>query len=758
MPTSLLAYIAAYVFDATASVLITDLAIVASAAALYTASMYVVGLLVKGNSPTQGQTGTEVQLGPNTDNKLPVAYGSRFCKSVVVDAIISHDQQTMWYVMAISEATPGTVSFGEVFYDGKLLIFNPSNPNTISGWYTYPKKHSKIGGQYNTKPAGKISMWFYRDGSFVTGTGHNTYTMSYNYQGDYVANTFTGYTSVSAVSVLQDSRIDFVNQWDSHKKMENCVFVIVELDYDQNAGIYGLGQIDFKLNNTLNQPGDVIRDYLMSTRYGAGIPLANIDTDSLDLLNYISAQPLRIVDTEGTTVTNSFTYEINGVVDTTQDCLTNLNSLSDACDSWLQWNEKVGKWGVVPNISLGQAGLTTSTMRVIDSSNIIGGIDLTPSDLKSSANQITVSFPNTDVLNQIDYRYYWLEDQFKSPNEPVNNIDIGMPFVSDSIQATYLGYRKLWTSREDLLISFSMDYSGIAINAGDIIAVNHEWYGWGENSYNGLYCPGKPFRVTQVKESKDDKGFLSVQIIATAYNDSIYYTMNPHYYTPDNQGLAVEYTDLPTPIAPLVDTPNKKIYVEVPASGNIQAMELWSSTSTNVADYNFVATIAAPQTFFSSGTVVFYQMNLLPTITGYVAARASGSHTYSLFSDPSAISWVNQSSSASTSTTAANAYNIYQQLISGGGSYYLGLGGGGGFGGLGYLTQVYYNAALGGLNTPQVTTGVTNLTPLSAPPTSFSTGTVAMADNVNWIPESPQVNTGSAILVYWNGSVWVTGP
>jgi hypothetical protein len=733
-------------------------------------------LLAKNVADQQaGQTstpGTEIQLGPNTDNKVPVVYGNRFTPGIVTDAIISHDQTTMWYVVTFAEKTGGTTNFGHVYYDGKLLIFDPDNPSEITGWYTQPKRHSKVGGHYNTKPAGKVSMWFYPNGSLSTGATHYCYTMTSTAEDADIDTVVTGTTDTDAITLLQNSAIDSSQQWTSSDTMKGATFAIIKLVYDQNAGIYGLGQIDLEIQNSLHNPGDVFLDYFTNTNYGCGIPIENVNTASLAFLNSLSVEPITIYDTDGNLVTSSYTYSIDGILDTAQDCLTNLNNLSDACDSWVQWDEKLGQWGIIPNISLEQAGGSTATMTVINSDQIIGGVNLVPTDLKSSANQITIAFPNIDLYNQTDYRYYWLDSQFMSPNEPVNNIDINMPFVTSSTQATILGYRKLWMGREDIAINFSMDYSGIHLNAGDIFALQHEWYGWEPGEYNGVYFPGKPFRATQVKESKDSSGFLSVEISAIAYNDSIYYTTNPHFFTPDTFGLAVETNDISTPIPPYASA--GILYATSPAHGNVSAMEFWISTSTQTADYQLLQTVSPGDgTLYSSGTVVTYDLKTLPTYTGYAISRAQGPHTVSNFSTPYAFTWVNEAlnGNANTANTATDAINVNTNHTVSATDFYLNMinsANAGGYVGVEYNSGVVYSANNSTLTSPALSSttashttlniaSVANLTPLAAAPAGYVTGTVALANNAvgGWDPVPIHANTGTPYLALYNGSAWV---
>jgi hypothetical protein len=54
--------------------------------------------------------------------------------------------------------------------------------------------------------------------------------------------------------------------------MSSLVFALVRVEYNKERNVTSLGDIQFKLTNTLSQPGDVVNDYMKNTRYGAGIP------------------------------------------------------------------------------------------------------------------------------------------------------------------------------------------------------------------------------------------------------------------------------------------------------------------------------------------------------------------------------------------------------------------------------------------------------------------------------------------------------
>jgi hypothetical protein len=635
------------------------------------ASMAVSSLITKnGDQASQGSgnTGGVVQLPPATDNKLPVVYGESFVSPVIVDVKMSTDNQTMWYVLAFSEATDsGTVSFEQVYFDDKLLIFDPANPNEIRGWYNQQDNTTVTG------VAGKIAMWFYRDGSLVTGTGHRCV----NEGGQ--ASTQT--TTISAISLLQDTGIAEAQRWTNNNLMSKTVFAVLRINYDSDHGITGIGQIKALVKNTLTAPGDVMMDYLKNERYGCGVGAYAVNTDQFTALNTYSSQSIQLINTNNT-YDSGTRYTINGFIDTNQNCLNNLVALADSTDSWVQWNEELGQWGVLMNRSLEESGLTTSTMRTVTSSNILGGISVNPLDLNSTYNAINVQFPNNLLRDQTDYRYYELNNNQRFANEPNNELTLTLPFCNNSLQATYIGYKRLFASRSDLNINFTMDYSGIQIDAGDIIAVNHEWYGWSTKAYgNGTY-PGKPFRVTQVRESKDADGFLTAQISAMAYNDQVYTTTNPHYFSNVSfSGIAdTNYISKPdAPIIPptLVDTTSGSYVVQgnIPVQGNVRAMEFWFSIkgselipSNNYVLYNtqyYNGGSLYPHTDDTGATYFEQTRAYLPSGRYWWRTRAQGVSSVSDFSDSSTGTNASAGFVWSTTGTSVSGTQIIDNTIGG---------------------------------------------------------------------------------------------
>ena len=69
---------------------------------------------------------------------------------------------------------------------------------------------------------------------------------------------------------------DLMPTWTANHAMTDLVFALVRVEYNKERNVTSLGDIEFKLTNTMTLPGDCVNDYMRNTRYGAGIPDAEI--------------------------------------------------------------------------------------------------------------------------------------------------------------------------------------------------------------------------------------------------------------------------------------------------------------------------------------------------------------------------------------------------------------------------------------------------------------------------------------------------
>ena len=547
--------------------------------------------------------GSRVQLGPATNNKLSVSYGSAFLAPTVTDAKITTDQKTMYYVFSICEASSGTMSFGKIFWNGKEVTLGAGDYSannkvvSLTTNSTTPQVDTTIDG----------FAWIYQ---FSNGSSSGVNT-----------------GGTSAITILQDAGIPVADRWTATDLMTDTCFVVVKVIYNKDVqDAQQMPRLSMLVTNTLTKPGEVLLDYMTDTIYGCAIDVANIDTASLTALDVYSDQTITYVPVGGGSATQA-RYRIDGPVNTGDNCLSNLQQLVDACDSWLQYSELTGQWTIVMNKPY--SGVI-GDLYSVDSSVLIGGIDINPIDLNQTYNSLEVQYPNANINDQTDYKVVdlttvgtaWYDPSLLSPNEPDNRLTIQYPQINNYIRAVYLGVRRLLQSREDLTIVCNLDYSGIQVVAGDVVRVTLAEYGWAD----------KLFRVSQVQETKTSDGFLGARITAFEYNGSIYADNALEDFIPEaNTGLT-DPNIFYRPSTPVITTntlansgavTSFTVSSNVPATGTTLYMDFNYGNSSNVALHkSYTSTQLANGAPYTNSQTVSIDINDLPVGNYYFSTTA----------------------------------------------------------------------------------------------------------------------------------------
>jgi hypothetical protein len=563
------------------------------------------------SSPSQRDPGNRTQIPPATSNKLPVVYGTSYIGGTVIDLSITDNDQTMYYVLALSEVTntnpgqtPDTVSFGNVYFAGKKCVFDATKKYQVNALL------DESTGESETNVKGKIKFYFYSNGS-------NTPTNS----------------DQTAIQVMSNSKLAY--QWDSTKLMTNCAFVIMVLTYSVTANIRGLAQTKFQVTNSRHKPGSCLYDYLINTRYGAAIPAAQIDTVSLDALDVYSDQAFTYTDYEGGTTTQT-RFRFDGVADTQRAIMATLQDMTSSCDCLLRYNEITAQWGVIV-----QSPSYTVAMAINDS-NVISGIQVTPIDLSNSFNIAEVKFPdkaNQDTFNTSTFDLAQIDPALLFPNEPVNKQSVTVPFCNDDVRAQYLGNRFLKAAREDLQVTLSINYVGLQLSAGDIITLTNLNYGWVD----------KLFRTNKVTQTFKDDGSIVVNLLLMEFNPTVYDDVSITQFQPSpNTGIGdpLVFGTVPPPVVdssyPTDVNPLFLVKVTTPAAGISQYAELYYTAfaSPTEAQLIFAGTseVQANGTPWNTNTVLpLISLAGIPSGDWYFVTRMMNSLGASSFSLPSAV-------------------------------------------------------------------------------------------------------------------------
>lgn len=495
----------------------------------------------------QPNPGNRQQLPPAGDNKIPVVYGSAYVGGIITDLTISEDNQDIYWVLALSEVTntetggtPDVITFGNVYWGGKKVIFS----TTAGELY-------KVTGLLDESTNETQDISGYMD-IYLYNNGSNSPTNS----------------SSTAIQIMSSSNL--IYKWNAAKLMSNCAFAIVHLKYNQDRNLTGLSQTRFQLTNARSAPGSCFLDYLTSTRYGAAIPLANINTTSLTALNTYSSASFTYTNYNGSTSTQPrFTF--NGTLDTNLKIMQNIQAMSDCCDCLVKYNEITGLWGVVV-----QTPSYTVAMD-INNTNMIGGITVSPIDLNNSFNIIEVKFPDgsaKDSFNSATFDLATVNPSLLFANEPVNKQSVSLYLVNNNVQSQYLANRMLEAAREDLQIQCEINFIGLELEAGDIVTVTNANYGWS----------AKLFRINKVIEKFGDNGTITATLNLMEYNPAVYDDKNIIEFKPSpNTGIgsATAFGTIPVPVVsasyPSITIPTIFVTPTTSSAGITQYVEIWYS-------------------------------------------------------------------------------------------------------------------------------------------------------------------------------------
>ena len=566
--------------------------------------------------------GVRIQVPPDTTRSIPIVYGDAYIGGKFVDAVMTTDNSTMYYVMAISCISPdGQFTFDKTkfYYGDRLCTFDTTSADTFERARVLGLTDGA--GNVDTKISGSLYIHLFR--SNAAGVITNL---------DVNGNSAGAATPQNLMSTANGLPAGL--EWAaSGRQMNGLAFAIIKLVYNRDAETTQLQPVTFAAKHALRgtgvaKAGDVWYDYMTNPVYGGAVDANFVDYANAVALNIYSDQLITFNDYNGTPQTQS-RYRINGVLDTNQNILQNVDQIMTACDSWMTYQATTGKWTVTINKA------ETSSF-LFDDSNILGSITVGGIDITRSINQIEAKFP--DATNRDQYNYVFLEvpSGLLYPNEPVNKSNVNYDLVNNSVQALYLANRLLEQAREDLNVNFKTTYVGIQVNAGDVVSITNSYYGW----------TNKQFRVMQVQEISLSDGNLGAQIQLAEYNSQVYDNFDINQFTPlPNTDLASGgyFGALSTPtvvnINSAASVPSFGLQVAIPTAGRVTNTSLFYTTNATptVNEWQVLDSqvLISSQVFANGSTFVFTDLSL-PAGIYYFAYKVGNDVAQSAFSPLSA--------------------------------------------------------------------------------------------------------------------------
>ncbi len=568
------------IFTAAATALVGALATAGTIAGSVTLFNIAVGVVAAGLAATTAKLlgvfeppssngsdpGIKIQLPPATDNRVPRMYGRNFTGGIIIDAEIKNENKTMAYCMVISEYNAiDTWEIRDIYRGDSKLNFDPSNPFRVAS-ITDPNATS------STNVNNKIRVRVYAGGS----ASANQIFPTTSKANAYAASGTQGFCQ-------------FKN-WTSANSMDDLVFAIVEIDYDPENGLTGLGAFTFDLHNDTDRPADVLLDYLTNDRYGAGLSSSLLDQTSItDWANYCN-ETVDYTDSDGNAATH-LRYQIDGALSTFNDCKSNIDRICQSSGAWFTYNNKTGKFGIVA-----QRPATTSEQTLafeFTDENIISSVDITSTELYSLYNSVEVEFPSVINRDQTDVYFADIPSNIRHPNEPDNVLKTRLEMVNSRSRVSQLANIDLNQSRVSTVVEVTGDFSTLVVDVGDVVKVTLADYGFSN----------KLFRVMRTTEDSR-QGVITVKHTLLEYDSDVYGDIITQDELPQSgSGITNWWIEATKATA---DVGN--IYVQSDPTSNV--VQRWEPTGTNLPTDLPVATIQGlyNNIYDSSGTYIMVEM------------------------------------------------------------------------------------------------------------------------------------------------------
>lgn len=553
------------------------------------------------DNPSEPDKGVRLQLNPSTENQIPVLYGSAYFGGNITDAALSSDYKKMTYCLTLAEVTGEKLSTGtQTSYTFNNVYMNNNRVVFKADGFTVDYTLDASGNQ-DISMRDLVKVYFYKGTTPIQPVGKSGTTPASH-------TVMPGWTALT-------------------HPMSNLLYAIVEVNYNRDKNVTGLPDCQFHITSDMTLAGDCLVDYMLSTRYGAGIDVSEIDT-SFAALNTFCAAGFTYTNLSGQSTNSQIT--INGVVDTNKSLLDNMEEMAKAASSWITYDIHSGKWTTIIN----QAG---SSVASFSDSNIIGDISISGTSLTQLSNAADVKYQNTDILDKTDFVKIEIPEVDLFQNEPRSTLQLSLPYTNKQVVATKIGLQELKQARIDKIISFRADYSYINLRAGELIDVTNTIYGF----------TNKVFRIVTVSEVENDNGSLEVEIKALEYDADVYaYTIQQYNVTTDSGILSIGAIGKPnTPSITKTEQANvPKIQIDaVVPSGIVDSIEYWITFDVAVSNDSARTYIQIGRYQNTNGTVLTEDDLVSYTYSGlgqgdfYVKVRGVNNVTTGPFSDPSGL-------------------------------------------------------------------------------------------------------------------------
>ena len=267
------------------------------------------------------------------------------------------------------------------------------------------------------------------------------------------------------------------DEWTSNHRMRGVAYAYLILKYDrekypglptvlfdvQGKGIRGKGNPGTYTfdDATRTNPALVLKDYLLSDRYGKGLDITDLDITSFDsAADYCTTASL----------------EFNGVVQTGGTIFANTQQILSAGNLNLVFSG--GKYKCIP---IKKESFTNAF--TFDTSNILGQWQISLGSKKTRFKKVTVNFCNPDEDWQPDSVVIEPSAYLTEDDGQVNAKTMELPYTGSKTDAERLARFYLDSSRYQTVVAFTSTWEALKLDVGNVCYITHSVPGWSNKKF-----------------------------------------------------------------------------------------------------------------------------------------------------------------------------------------------------------------------------------------------------------------------------------
>ena len=577
----------------------------------------------------------------NSNDSLPVIYGTRRIGGNIVWLATTDDNQYLFVVMALCEGQ--VAKFTELYLDDQLYATYTGSDSSYGTTTTISSKSNLTSPTPTTAPTNSSNLSIetdhpmYKAVEVIDEVDTDIFPTEFIWfngtdDGYDYGDNFDGEFGVNRLG------------WDSSHKGKGICHAIFRFKYNADA-FNGIPKINFvikgKLVNTnlsgstyaySANPAYCLYDYLTSTRYGKGLSASDIDTSAFTTAAGVCNT--QVTPYSGASQINLF--EAHTALGNKTKIIDNVKKLLSSMRAFFTYS------GGLYTLKVEGTG---SSVLSITEDMIIGGINVIGEGKQKKYNRVIARFDNEERNYQPDEAIYPPSDEtnvgasFKyatmlsNDNDEELHFEMSLPCTTNPYQAEDFAELVLKRSRSGLQIAFQATSEAQELAIGDIFQVTHSGMGFSSSNF---ICMG-----------------ITLQNNGTVGVKGLEYSADAYTYNTKLQKPSAPVTFLPNPktvqapvLVSITDTPvnvtegNLNVIMTVTLKGTsdffVDKYEVVYKKSTDTIYKSAgISSNAKREISVESGVTYNVKARAINTL-GYKSAYVAGDHFVVGFSDPPA--------------------------------------------------------------------------------------------------------------------------